>query len=168
VSQIIRIAPDPEDKRRLVVISTYAAKDAVKEIPGRRWDPDRKVWTIPDYSVRTARTLLESAGFRVVVEGADPKIEQLEQELARANSKQARLEGELRQAKDEVRRLKADLSSARRAPTSSNPFNVIAAMLPEASHRAFYRRVIPYVHPDTGGSTQAAQMLNDSILGRAS
>lgn len=50
----------------IVIHSPFDARELVKQIPGRRWDPDRKVWTVPEIFESEARSILSSWLGRVV------------------------------------------------------------------------------------------------------
>lgn len=172
MSQTIHMVQDPTDGGRWIIASPYSAKEAIKDLPGRRWDADRRVWTIPSYAVGRARRHLESCGFHVEAEEEDDaatRARELATALSDEQARSARLAKELRRTKTRAASLEQELADARRevAPSGTNPFDIIAAVLPESAHRNFYRRAIRAVHPDTGGSERAAQMLNDSLLGRA-
>jgi hypothetical protein len=54
------------------IASPYEAREIVKSIPGSRWDPGRKVWTVPTDSIRLAVSILESYGATVHVLGDAP------------------------------------------------------------------------------------------------
>jgi SNF2 family DNA or RNA helicase len=49
-SMIVAVTRDSRDPARLVVAFSYdpSLTAAVKSVPGRPWDPKRKVWTLPD------------------------------------------------------------------------------------------------------------------------
>lgn len=48
-----------------VVRAPFAAKDAIKEVTGRRWDADRKVWVIPADGVPLLAAHLTALGYAV-------------------------------------------------------------------------------------------------------
>lgn len=45
---------------QLHVMAPFGAKDLVKSIPGRRWDPTRRVWTVPADLEEDARLILDT------------------------------------------------------------------------------------------------------------
>jgi hypothetical protein len=61
------ITKDPKSRYTALVRFRYdrAAVDAIKTVPGRSWDPDRKVWTVPIDVASVARRALELIGMTV-------------------------------------------------------------------------------------------------------
>lgn len=37
----------------------------MRQVPGRRWDPQRRLWTVPTYSAREVEDLFQDLGYRV-------------------------------------------------------------------------------------------------------
>jgi hypothetical protein len=64
---IATITTDPLDRDSAIVRFPYDARavDAIKTIPGRRWDKARKVWSIPIDLAGIARRELEAVGLTV-------------------------------------------------------------------------------------------------------
>jgi hypothetical protein len=64
------ITLDPHDRSVVIVRFRYddAAVSAIRMIPGRRWDPDRRYWTVPVDTVNVARRALERIGMTVHVD----------------------------------------------------------------------------------------------------
>ena len=51
------------------VESPFEAKDAVKAVPGRKWNASRKVWLIPSAKVKVATRIIRAEGYDVIVDG---------------------------------------------------------------------------------------------------
>ncbi len=49
--------------------SPFEAKDAIKTMPIRRWDPSIKCWVIPAEDVDELQAILEAEGFKVIITG---------------------------------------------------------------------------------------------------
>lgn len=50
-----------------LVRSPYGAKDLIKGMPDRRWSKSGKYWVVPARDVPILRTVLETAGYHVIV-----------------------------------------------------------------------------------------------------
>jgi hypothetical protein len=142
---------DPDDSDFVLVASPYEAKDIIKSFPQRRWDRDLKVWIIPRHHEASAKSILIDAGFRV--KGL------------------TRVELDLLAAEREITVLKQELKHARQNQTmrhysGGDPFSDLNRMVPENLRGSLYKALIRVLHPDMGGSTELAQMLNKSSLAK--
>lgn len=61
-----------EGDRDAEVISPFAAKDVIKDTPGRYWDSDRRRWFIPVAAVSSLKNRLEAEGFAVDIAAPQP------------------------------------------------------------------------------------------------
>ncbi|WP_425309089.1 hypothetical protein AADG42_10125 [Ammonicoccus fulvus] len=52
------------------ITSPYEARDLIKEIPGRKWDPTRKIWTAPSWALAEAKSILAAwpGGVRILTD----------------------------------------------------------------------------------------------------
>lgn len=53
--------------RAAYIAAPYDAKDAIKELPRRRWNPSRKRWVIPATDVKLAAQHLRGYGWQVQI-----------------------------------------------------------------------------------------------------
>lgn len=80
----IEFSQDPYDSKTPSVKSAYIsspfeAKDDIKALPVRRWNPARKRWVIPESDVEVAAARLRGAGHVVEI------LEQKKEKRTRAN-----------------------------------------------------------------------------------
>lgn len=151
MSSTVTLSLHPENSEYTLISSPFAAKDVIRSLPDRRWNPERKCWVIPTHAWNAAKAVLEDAGFDVV--GLTP------------------VERDLRRAKERIRTLERELRAPRARPRtpsapSGDPFAYLSQSLPENLRGPVYRALIRVLHPDTGGTTELAQRLNDSPLAR--
>lgn len=148
---------------RVDVASPYSAKNFVKAIPGARWDPDRRVWTIPQASWKVLQRDLEAGGFSVEVTWDDDdgtealrrEISVLRDELQRARATGAG-EAALRR---EIASLKAELSRAR---STGGTFAALFRELPAPLREPTYKALARVLHPDVGGDAELMKRLNSA------
>lgn len=144
----VTLSLHPDDPDLTFISSPFAAKDVIRSLPDRRWNPVRKVWVIPTHHENAAKAILMDAGFDVV------GLTQVEHQLRRAYRRIDRLEQEL-QGKPAPRRA---------AKGSDDVFAQLSQMLPPELRGGVYKALIRVLHPDMGGTTSLAQQLNDSPL----
>lgn len=120
-----------------IVRSPFAAKDVIKSMPVRRWDPDQKAWVIPAGDVPELKTALEAAGFRVLITEGPKREKQQRQE----------------------RRYEPPPRNTHSANGKSWAESMFLALNPALAEKA-YKQLIRVLHPDAGGSEDAMKILN--------
>lgn len=94
----------------------YEMLSAVKEIEGRRWDGDRKLWILP-ISLGTAQEALEEFGYRILASEEDlinAEFEEIERIRALIEAHHEMAE-QVREGLDESRKTYSFHSKSRRA-----------------------------------------------------
>jgi hypothetical protein len=120
----------------------------IKDLPSRKWDPDKRYWRIPTDLIGVLQTRLEATGDKVTVERPPPpgnndsrRIQQLEQEVQR-------LRGQLHQAR-----------STTAAHSSSWAESLLDQCGAELGARVV-RALSKVLHPDAGGDSDLQRDLN--------
>jgi hypothetical protein len=116
--------------REAKVRSPFQAKDLIKEMPVRSWDGREKCWVIPAGDVPVLRSVLEAAGYKVVV--TRPEREQYSQPPPPRGARNG---------------------------DGSWADQMFIALSPELAEKCF-KALSRALHPDVGGDTAQMQILN--------
>lgn len=119
--------------REAIVRSPFQAKDLIKEMPVRSWSATEKAWIIPAGDVPVLRTVLEAAGYKVVV--TRPEREQRHEPPPPPPPRGGR------------------------SASGSWCDQMFISLTPELAEKA-YKALSRALHPDVGGSTEQMQLLN--------
>lgn len=108
----------------------YEAKDDLKSLPGRRFDPARRCWVVPARHVEQAKAIIRGYVDRldVVDVGAGPGG-------------------------------RGDAGPFRRRGATESWADVLLASLPPDLRKPTYRALVRVLHPDAGGDVTATQTL---------
>lgn len=138
-----QLKPHPSRPGHVLILSPFEAKDTIRSLPSRQWDPTLRGWVIPSHHVSLAVAALVDAGFRVL----DPVG--------------------LNDHPGGPRTGRTRPNSSGGAAGTSDPFAALYAALPDHLRAPTYRALVRVLHPDVGGDGRLTQILNDGPFGRA-
>lgn len=158
------------------VRSPYEAKDIIRDMPYRKWNPGTKVWVIPREDVNLLHGKLEAAGFTVTLIddthtpppnagtgdlGDKATIVDLQAKIRRLEAENLKLKAQKRVDDFDRRYGFGGVGSpfGRRGGGGSWADDMFEAMTPEQA-KAAYKKLSTVLHPDLGGDAEMMKLIN--------